>query len=162
MEFLPIQLIHSILQYNSIVYPIDIVLLESDAKDLFIRAIKRNHTGLLQAMIEYCSDKSSYATYHAARKGRLECLKLLIAAGYPKHPDCVYYAAMNGHNDCLRLLISERFSIANNSVLIAMDKGHTDCVETLMEMGDANTYRTLIYLRQLRKEQKIAAISRLL
>ena len=162
MEFLPIQLIHSILQYNSIVYPTDIVLLEHDAKDLFIRAIKTNHTRLLQAMIEYCSDKSEYATYHAARKGRLECLKLLIAAGYPKHPDCVYYAAMNGHNDCLRLLIIEKFNIDENSVLIAIDKGHTDCIETLMELGDADRYRRLIYLHQNHREQKIAAISRLL
>ena len=73
----------------------------------------------------------------AARKGHVECVKLLIGVSshvvLSEHSSPLRKAAENGHTDCVRLLIGvAEESCIYRALCEAVRLKHTECVKLLM------------------------------
>ena len=92
----------------------------------------------------YCPTDTSLV--YAAGKGKLSCVKELIAAGVDVNKGCECHgigplinAARNGHVNCLRELLTSgcQVNIQSNkgstALMYAAQEGHTDCLRELIK-----------------------------
>lgn len=132
------------------------------ASSPLVAAVSSGHRGCLQELLstQFCLDLHSVRVdndatlgHIAARKGELECLRLLLEAdqslcevGNSKGATPLHVCAYHGHVDCVRCLLSEgRCGLARDqdgatAIHFAAASGHTECLRVLIEEagGDPN------------------------
>ena len=125
-------------------------------------AMASGHRGCLQELLSAQSsldlhsvrvDNDATLGHVAARKGELDCLRLLLEAdrslceeGDSKGATPLHVCAYHGHIDCLRCLLGEgrcgltRDQDGATAIHFAAASGHTDCLRVLVEeaSGDPN------------------------
>ncbi|AGO85007.1 Ankyrin repeat domain containing protein [Pandoravirus salinus] len=88
-------------------------------------AICHGHTGVLSWIM------AKNETHAAARLGRLDCLRVVTAAGPREGDNSVAVAAAGGHLACIEYLCARGFPMDARACQAAAGGGHVDCLSFL-------------------------------
>jgi hypothetical protein len=72
---------------------------------------------------------------HAARNGRLECLKWLWGKGAPYNTSAITAAAFRGHLKCVQWMRQHCFPWDEFAIAGAAQNGHLECIKWMRENG---------------------------